>query len=365
LRCSINQRLGRGVCSWICLGRTAPQRGEQKAIEILKNYAEELGYYSVVIDSAGNLIAHYGEGNTVIAIIGHIDTIPWELPVSFDGYTIKGRGAVDAKGPLVAAFVGAALARELVDLKKVKVYTIAAVDEEGDSTGAKHLVKSGFRAHGVVIAEPSNTDGVVLGYRGSMRILVKCTSPGGHSSSGTKNSACDKLITLWGKLESLYSGSSDVYSHTPALLKLCCGEDAPVVPRYGEALISIRLAIGSSLENVTKNIGNILSNIDGCTWSLLDYTKPVKVSVNNPAARAMVRAVITNSLKPKILYKYGTSDMNIVYPDVSENVVAYGPGRSELAHTDKEEITVEELSKGIEVYRDFVKEFSHLYRPGS
>ncbi|MEM4789168.1 MAG: M20/M25/M40 family metallo-hydrolase [Ignisphaera sp.] len=338
----------------------SPPRREEKAVEVLKEYAEELGYESVLVDEAGNLIASYGSGDVKLAVIGHIDTIPWELPVEFDGNIIFGRGAVDAKGPLVAAFIGLALAKQHVNPKELSVYAIAGVDEEGDSIGAKHLVKSGFKASGVIVAEPSNTDGVVLGYRGSARISVVCRGIGGHSSSGTENSACDKLISIWIKIKNLYSRAGNVYEHTPALLKLWCGEDAPISPRYGEALINIRIALNSDFEGIAKDVDAIINSFDYCYWNLLDYTKPVKVSANNIAARATIRAILMNNLKPRILYKYGTSDMNIFYPVVTDNIVAYGPGKSELAHAAKEYITVDELIRGVYIYKDLVKEFKDL-----
>jgi LysW-gamma-L-lysine carboxypeptidase len=340
----------------------SPSGKEKKAIEILKEYADNLGYEEIVIDEMGNLIASYGQGVTKFAVIGHIDTIPWELPVYFDGISIHGRGAVDAKGPLVAAYIGLALAKNLVDKKKAKVYAIALVDEERDSIGAKHLVNSGFKLNGAIISEPSNTDGVVVGYRGSARFSIVCQGPGGHSSSGTEHSACEKLVSIWMKLKSVYSNSNSVLNSTPALLKLCCGEDASIVPRYGEALVSIRIALNSNVEEVIKTVESVVKGFDNCTIKTLDYTKPVKVSIGNIAARALVRAILRNNLKPRILNKLGTSDLNILYPTVTENIVAYGPGKSELAHTDRESITIDELCKGISIYHDTVKEFLKLVK---
>ncbi|MEM1736771.1 MAG: M20/M25/M40 family metallo-hydrolase [Ignisphaera sp.] len=340
----------------------SPPRREGQAIELLKKYAEELGYEYIETDGAGNLIAGYGEGNTILASVGHIDTVPWEIPVKFDGYTVSGRGAVDAKGPLVAAFIGFALAKDMIDRKRFKVYAIAAVDEEGDSLGAKHLLKSGFRADGLIVSEPSNGNGVVVGYRGSMRIRIVCTGSGGHSSSYSEDSACEKLISIWQRLRSNY-GVIDVKRNTASLLKLFCGEDAPINPRYGESIISIRISIDGDILNLKTDINNIINDFSNCNWYILDYTKPIRTSVNNPVARALTRAIIKNGLRPRILYKYGTSDMNILYPEVSQNIAAYGPGRSELAHTAVEKISVDELLQGIEVYRAVVGEFFNIFRP--
>ena len=52
----------------------SPTRNEEKAVEVLRNYALSLGYDEVFVDEVGNLIASYGNGDRKIALIGHIDT---------------------------------------------------------------------------------------------------------------------------------------------------------------------------------------------------------------------------------------------------------------------------------------------------
>ena len=48
-----------------------------------------------------------GNGPTKIVLLGHIDTVPGEIPVRVEDGVLHGRGSVDAKGPL-ATFVAAA-----------------------------------------------------------------------------------------------------------------------------------------------------------------------------------------------------------------------------------------------------------------
>ncbi|MCD6323890.1 MAG: M20/M25/M40 family metallo-hydrolase, partial [Desulfurococcales archaeon] len=127
----------------------SPTFKEEGAVNALMEYAsEELGLMCWK-DDAGNLIARYGSGDPKIALIGHIDTVEGELPVSFDGGNLRGRGAVDAKGPLASAFVGASSVRDF--LSSGTVYLIAAVGEEGPSHGAQQLIKDGWSFHHVII----------------------------------------------------------------------------------------------------------------------------------------------------------------------------------------------------------------------
>lgn len=344
------------------LKKYSPTGEEYRAVEVLKDYTRDLGYEEVYVDEIGNLIASYGDGDTSIAFIGHIDTVPGELPVTFDGERITGRGAVDAKGPLVALFIGVSQAQKYIDTRNFKVYSIAVVGEEGDSRGTKNLINRGFKAHGSIVAEPSNNTGIVIGYRGSIKIKIQCRSSGGHTSSPMlESSACTSLLSCWGAInEKMHGFKYD--ENSSSLLYIQCGDDKRynVYPKYGEMLIDIRVGLNEAIESILKLIEGIVDKFSLCTYNVIDYTPPVKVSPNNPVARALMRAILKQNEKPRILYKLGTSDMNLLYPYVAYNIAAYGPGRSELSHSDREEITVDELLHGINVYRETAIELSTI-----
>ncbi len=338
----------------------SPTNHEHKAIDVLKHYVYELGYEDIVTDEVGNLIASYGSGYTTISFIGHIDTVPGELPVQFDGAVVRGRGAVDAKGPLVAMFIGASLAKRFIDSKRFRVYVIATTGEEGDSRGAKNLLRKGFRSNGVVIGEPSNNS-IVVGYRGSIKIKIVCRGMGGHSSSpSTEATACDKLIGIWSMIRDRYREYKATET-SASLTYLRCGEESSsVYPRYGESIIDIRVSINKLIRDIMDELHRLL-NIDLCEYNVLDYTNPVKVSLNNTIVKSIMRAMIKLNTKPRFTYKLGTSDMNILYPTVAMNIAAFGPGRSELSHSDKEEISIDEMINGIHIYMNTIGEFINIY----
>ncbi|PUA31823.1 MAG: hypothetical protein B7O98_08485 [Zestosphaera tikiterensis] len=340
----------------------SPTYSEGKAVEVLKSYAVSLGYDEVLVDEVGNLIASYGGGPKKVALIGHIDTIPGELPIVFDGVNVRGRGAVDAKGPLASFFVGASLAKDLINKRDVTVYSIAVVGEEGNSRGIKNLVRKGFRADGVVIAEPSNYN-IVVGYRGSVKVKIICRGGGGHTSSPSNgDSACDKLMSVLLKLKSVYN----VYKATATSVSLTymrCGEEnANVYPRYGELNLDIRVSVDDVVDNVLNELKGLVTTYL-CDFHVLSSVNPVKVSIaSNDVVKALTRAVYEQGMKPKFVYKLGTSDMNLAYPTISTNVAAFGPGHSELSHSDLEEISIDELVTGANIYKGFIEKFSKLHR---
>ena len=344
----------------------SPTGREERAVEVLENYAKTLDYDEVVVDRAGNLLASYGSGENVFAVVGHVDTVAGEIPVRVNEDVIHGRGAVDAKGPLVAAFIGVSLAKRHLDLSKWKVYVVAAVGEESDSRGVKELVNRGFSARGVVVAEPSNNSLVVIGYRGGVKILVECVAEAGHTSSPSQQlSACEKLLYLWDVIKHKFSDFK-ANGNSAALVGLTCGNNCrelcyqSVYPREGAMIIDVRVSINERVSGALSTLSELVDRVEGCSLRVLDYAEPVRVSPNAPVVRAVVRSILQQGTKPRLVYKLGTSDMNLLYGVARGNIVAYGPGKSELSHSDHEAISLSELSYGIDVYRNTLLNYVKL-----
>jgi LysW-gamma-L-lysine carboxypeptidase len=340
----------------------SPTGREERAVNVLRDYAKSLGFDDVHLDGVGNLVAEVGYGERSIALIGHIDTVPGELPVEFDGSVVKGRGAVDAKGPLVAMFVAAAYAKKLLDLSRYKVYAVAVVGEEGDSRGAKELIRRGFRADGIIIGEPSN-GAIVIGYRGSMKLRIECKASRGHTASPpTEASACEKLVNIWLSLRNEYSNFKATATSV-SLLSMKCGEDSEIYSIYpdrGLALIDVRIGLDDSREKAEGFINSVVNSYN-CTYRVLDYTPPIKVSVNSSVVRALVRALLSEGRRPRFVYKLGTSDMNLLHVCSAGNIAAYGPGNAELSHSDYEEIEVGDVIQAVKIYANTIQEFFKLY----
>ena len=120
----------------------SPTHQESDAVKYLVDQMNALGY-TAHIDEMGNAIGVMGEGDKEVMMLGHIDTVPGFIEVKRDGDILRGRGAVDAKGPL-ATFVAAGAMAGNVAGRRLTV--IGAVGEEGDSRGAHFLVKSRMKS---------------------------------------------------------------------------------------------------------------------------------------------------------------------------------------------------------------------------
>ena len=84
------------------------------------------------------LIATKGSGEPKIMLCGHMDVVPGKIKVRIEGDMLYGRGASDAKAPLIAMLFAAASIGE----NQGTITFVGAVDEEGNATGIKNLVKN-------------------------------------------------------------------------------------------------------------------------------------------------------------------------------------------------------------------------------
>ncbi len=313
----------------------SPTGQEENARGALVEVCEDLGL-RVEVDEVGNVLASNGSGSKVW-LVGHYDTVPGNLEVKVKDGRIFGRGAVDAKGPLSAMIVAASLSRSPV--------TVAAlVGEEGDSRGARHLLGRELPPF-VVIGEPSNTNGVIVAYRGGAHLTLRCAGGGGHSSS-PGSSAIDLLIESILRVREVAPGSG--YDVPSAAVTMIRGGEAPnVLPKEAEAVVDLRVPPGADPLSLIEEMRPRLP--EGCEIVVEWTVPPVAVRPSEPVPRALTRSILSLGRKPRLLKKYGSSDMNLLHGRVA-SIAAYGPGDGRLAHTDMEFVDLEDLEFAVEVY---------------
>ena len=217
--------------------RYSPTGQEGPAVGYLVDRMAELGYTRSFVDPAGNAVGIMGDGGRQIVLLGHIDTVPGEIPVRVVGRNgiladsgeagpaLYGRGSVDAKGAL-AAFTDAVAAVGVQPGWQFVV--IGAVDEEGDSRGARFAVEQ-YRPEFAVIGEPSRWERVTLGYKGSAWVEVTCRRVIGHTAAQGE-SASEAAFAAWGQLvrwaEGVNSGRSRLFDRVLLTLRgLASGSD--------------------------------------------------------------------------------------------------------------------------------------------
>lgn len=111
--------------------------------------SEELGFKTKNIDNMVGY-AEYGEGDELIAVLGHLDVVPegdgWIYPPyggEIHDDKIYGRGAIDDKGPIIAALYALKAIKDVSLTLKRRVRIIFGLNEESGSACVKHYVSVG------------------------------------------------------------------------------------------------------------------------------------------------------------------------------------------------------------------------------
>src|SRR5258708_6139969 len=152
-------------------------RNERDAVEWLVARMSERGFRATV-DPAGNAVGEIGDGPRHVVLLGHIDTVPGEIPVRVEDGDLIGRGAVDAKGPL-AAFVAAATE----PVAGLRVTVVGAVEEESPTSKGARYRATLAAPDWCVVGEPSGWDGVTVAYKGRLVLGVSLEREARHGAS--------------------------------------------------------------------------------------------------------------------------------------------------------------------------------------
>ncbi len=336
----------------------SPSGSEDLAVREFVRLARELNY-TARVDGAGNGIARRGRGQPRVAFLGHIDTVPGRRPVRQSRGRIYGRGAVDAKGPLATALLAGSRFAGPGTLE-----VIAAVGEETDSRGARHLAR-GKRYAAVIAGEPSRWDGITVGYKGDVRVRAYFTGRRTHYSS-PRPTVADSAVRWIEQVRAVASpapGSSPFRSLTLKVVGIQTGGDDA---EWASVTIDLRVPPGRTTSEV---LWALPREPGRPTLKTLVRIEPIEVDRTNPVVRALEAAIRAERGRPTLWRKSGTSDLNLVAPAWGISGAAYGPGDPHLDHTAREAVSERELRRSVRIlevtFRTLATELASLSRSAS
>ncbi|MCZ6596551.1 MAG: [LysW]-lysine hydrolase [Planctomycetota bacterium] len=334
---------------------------EMVAIESLSGAEAELAEYLVdrmsglgfdaFVDGAGNAVGVRrgpevpGAEPREVVLLGHMDTVPGNVPQRIAGGRLYGRGAVDAKGPL-ATFVMAVAGVE--PAHGVKLVVIGAVEEESATSKGARFVAPLHRPEACIIGEPSGWDALTIGYKGRMLVDYRREQPSGHSA-GPQGAVAEPAAAFW---QAVKANCESFNADRPRLFD-------QLMP----SLRSIRTRSDGLTDTVEVTLGfRLPPDFDAAAFKravqifaddapLVFYgEEPAWTSPRTtPLARAFQRAIRFRDGEPRFKHKTGTSDMNVLGPAWGCPIGAYGPGDSKLDHAPEEHLVLAEYERAIAV----------------
>jgi LysW-gamma-L-lysine carboxypeptidase len=306
--------------------------------------------FSAGRDEAGNAVGELGAGSRHVVLLGHMDTVPGFIPVREEEGRLYGRGAVDAKGPLATFIAAAALAGPPAD---GRLTIIGAVEEEGTSRGARHIVDR-YRPDFTIIGEPSGWERITLGYKGSLWLRYALVLPKFHGA-GQGQTAPELAVAFWNRLvaaaESFNAGKTKQFEMlSPTLAGITSSSDGFTV--QVEMDLSVRWPL--EFDDATF-LAEMRAWAAPAEITLRSREVPFRAEKRTRLTAAFLGAIRSAGGEPGFTLKTGTADMNIVGPAWGCPIVAYGPGDSSLDHTPEEHIEWGEYHKAIDVLAQVLK----------
>lgn len=322
---------------------------EANAVSFLLGAMDSLGFRTRT-DAAGNAIGEIGEGPGHIVLLGHIDTVPGDIPVRIDDGILHGRGAVDAKGPL-ATFVSAA-ARAAADT--IRITVVGATGEESiGSPGAKE-VATWTPPDYCIIGEPSGWSAICLGYRGTASFVYEIRQASRHTA-GPGDSVAEQGVAYWNALSDMLDDRNGENTGFNSIGKSLRSFHADGDGMYDTASLSIglRLPPDCPSSSLIQPIRHLSSDGDLTLDGVQEGYQTDKRSKLTPP---FLRAIRGAGGTPRFTRKLGTSDMTIVGPVWQCPIIAYGPGDASLDHTPEEHIVLSEYLQAIDILASVLRD---------
>ncbi|WP_129626084.1 [LysW]-lysine hydrolase [Candidatus Oscillochloris fontis] len=310
--------------------------------------------WETYVDPSGSAIGHLGDSGPLIVLLGHIDTVPGNIPVRIEGDLLYGRGSVDAKGPF-ATFVMAARRAQLAGTLRCRIALVGATEEEAASSRGAHYAKDQYAPQFCVIGEPSGWDRITLGYKGRLLAHYYYEQDAAHSA-GEERAAPEHMTDFWAAVQSLCAKHNQGHTRLfeqmiPSLRRVASGGDG--MSDWVEATIGIRLPEGVNPAALADELEAMAMPATlRCEGGCPAFRSPR----TTPLVSAFMRSIRKAGGQPGFLHKTGTADMNVVGPAWGCPIVAYGPGNSQLDHTPNEHISISEYRTAIAILSDVLSQ---------
>lgn len=352
---------------------------EEELIHRLTRMLKGAGFEVVRVDGLGNLIGRVGEGEKVIAIDAHVDTVSegdrarWDLdPFSGEvsnGY-VWGRGSVDQKGGAASMITAGRILTELNYTGDYTLYfTFTIMEEDCEGLCWNYLIeKEKLVPDCVVITEPTNL-GVYRGHRGRMEIELHFTGLSSHGSAPERginaiyraSDAVQRIRDLSGNLREdnfLGKGSVAVTQISSQSPSLCSIPDRCMIH------LDRRLTWGETLSSVLEEVSGLkgkdvtievpvyeTESYRGTHYSQKKYYPTWKIPEDHVLVRSGVKAyTLLYEVEPVVgKWAFSTNGVSICGTH-GIPAIGFGPGDEVFAHAPNERVPVEDLVKASAFY---------------
>jgi LysW-gamma-L-lysine carboxypeptidase len=339
------------------------------------------GFDRAYIDDAGNAVGELGDANATrtIVLLGHIDTVPGNIPVRIENNLLYGRGSVDAKGPLATFVAGAArFGSAAAKAAALQVVVVGAVEEEAATSKGARFIASRFSGatdpipDACIIGEPSHWNRVTLGYKGRLLLDFTADQPMAHTA-GPDASIASVVVDYWNWVTAhaarVNEGKDKVFDQLSPSLRRFITSTNDEMHDIVDGQFAWRLPVGFDAEAFMRELEAQANRPIGqetkrtkFNLKFRGYERAWRGDRNNALVKSFLAGLrsVDASEKLGFVLKTGTSDMNVVGPAWQCPIVAYGPGDSALDHTPNEHLPVDEYWNAVNVIEQTLIAFAEI-----
>ena len=351
-----------------------PPGGEAEAAALLAAELDAIGFATEIrpiADGRANVVARIDNGaGPCFAFNSHMDTVPVGGGWTSDPFHLTerdgklfGRGACDAKGPLVAMVEAGRLLASQRDLWRGALVLMFVADEEINGGGSRALAKQQPRPDLIVVGEPTN-NAVCAAHKGCLRPLVRAKGKAAHS--GRPELGVNAILAA-GRLASLFDArdrelrarSHPLVGHASLTVTHIAGGIADnVVPDNCEIVLDRRLLPGETLDAALDDLQALLMRakrdhgVEAEIATIRTKAGPTETAVDDPLVRnavAISRAHGVTFPQPGGLT--GGCDL-VHFHDAGAVGIVLGPGSLDVAHQPDEYVPKDDLARAALIYRD-------------
>lgn len=340
----------------------SPSGKESEIAKFLKEYIDrELKPNTSFIDEVGNVVAVFEGNDPSILLSSHMDTVKGYIKIREDEFELVGRGACDAKSS-IACFVQALIKLKESNFKR-KIVFVGTVEEETTCKGVKNMIntlnKLNLQPKFAIFGEPGGFNSITVSYNGRIQMDIAFLGRKAHAASKNLHNPILKNSYFLVKLNKIFNKNFPDVIFNPTIIN--SNGQSNVIPSISTTVIDIRFPHPYRAEEILESAIQSLSEIK-CNSNILieEIVDPFTVDKNSLIFRSFVRSILKLGFKPKLIKKNGTGEINIFTKYFNIPAIVYGPGDSNLSHTNFERIKKEDYLKSIEILKNALLELDNL-----
>jgi succinyl-diaminopimelate desuccinylase len=351
-----------------------PPGREVEAAALLASELEAIGFATElrpVADGRANVVGRIDNGDgPCFAFNSHMDTVPVGSGWTSDPFRLTerdgklfGRGACDAKGPIVAMAEAGRLLASQRDLWRGTLVMMFVADEEINGGGSRVLAKQQPRPDLIVIGEPTN-NAVFSAHKGCLRPLIRAKGKAAHSGRPELGVnailAASQLITLFDARDrELRALNHPLVGHASlSVTRIAGGIGDNVIPESCEMVLDRRLLPGETLDDALDDLHGLLTRarrdhgVDAEIAAIRTKAGSTETSVDEPLVREAVAISRAHGVTfPQPGGLTGGCDL-VHFHDAGAVGIVLGPGSLDVAHQPDEYVPTDDLTRAALIYRD-------------